>query len=419
MSLSDWIEENRDTLNFMMAVVILLGIVVIFSYLKVYFQGGGEVVATVNGEKIYKSQLDARYDSLSPRMQQSYTRGMMLQQLIQEMLLLQRIEELGIEASEEEVDQKLQEFLDSRGLSREQLNQILKSQGMDEERLRSQMENQVLLEKLLEQEAYAGLNVSREEARRYYNNNLEQFKTERAARIEQVLLSNGTRQEARSLARQLREAAPEDFCGFIANRSPELQKMCGPVNITRRSGLPGSFVNKSFNLRQEEIGIAESPYGYHVIKKIGTRKAQVESFRSVENQIKESLRSRQKKRAYREYLRKLRSNATIENKLLDELIRNVTQPEEKTGKERVQCIAENSTLYGAGWNTETQKQLKLFGNQSDSIDYVECSVKGNFEKQTEACEAKDIGAYPTWIINGQKHTGFQSVKRLAEITGCK
>jgi hypothetical protein len=47
---------------------------------------------------------------------------------------------------------------------------------------------------------------------------------------------------------------------------------------------------------------------------------------------------------------------------------------------------------------------------------VECNPLGDHRTQDERCVKAGVHAYPTWIINGQKHEGVLSLERLAELS---
>lgn len=73
-------------------------------------------------------------------------------------------------------------------------------------------------------------------------------------------------------------------------------------------------------------------------------------------------------------------------------------------------------LYGAYWCPHCKEQKELFGDAAQFLDYVECDAKGVGANPDE-CVAKGIEGYPTWIYNGQKYSGTQSIDTLAKIVG--
>lgn len=75
-----------------------------------------------------------------------------------------------------------------------------------------------------------------------------------------------------------------------------------------------------------------------------------------------------------------------------------------------------AVMYGAYWCPHCQDQKKLFGDAVKYIDYVECDAKGPNANPDE-CVAQGIDGYPTWIYQGKKFSGTQSLADLAKMVG--
>ncbi|MAF80198.1 hypothetical protein CL629_03915 [bacterium] len=86
-----------------------------------------------------------------------------------------------------------------------------------------------------------------------------------------------------------------------------------------------------------------------------------------------------------------------------------------------QCLKdEDVTYYGAYWCPNCQNQNQMFGNSKKHLEYVECGVRGAQNQQAAECNEADIEAYPTWeFSDGERVTGVQDVRFLAEKTGCE
>ena len=73
-------------------------------------------------------------------------------------------------------------------------------------------------------------------------------------------------------------------------------------------------------------------------------------------------------------------------------------------------------FYGASWCPHCKDQKKLFGSSVNRIRYVECSPGGPNAPQAPECKEKGIQSYPTWIVNGQRHTGVFPLDTLAQMS---
>ena len=77
----------------------------------------------------------------------------------------------------------------------------------------------------------------------------------------------------------------------------------------------------------------------------------------------------------------------------------------------------DAKMYGAFWCSHCFDQKQAFGKEAmKNFPYVECFPEGYRKgiKQYAACEEADIRGFPTWIINGEKIEGDQSLETLGE-----
>jgi len=79
-------------------------------------------------------------------------------------------------------------------------------------------------------------------------------------------------------------------------------------------------------------------------------------------------------------------------------------------------LSDNSmVLYGSSQSDETKAQKDLFGDAFAAIDYVDCDASANSSNPDE-CFGQNIVVYPTWVFNGEKFEGEQTLSALAKIT---
>lgn len=81
---------------------------------------------------------------------------------------------------------------------------------------------------------------------------------------------------------------------------------------------------------------------------------------------------------------------------------------EKTAK----CIGENSVLYTKLGCPACEAQEKMFEDNYQYLNKIDC------HSETQKCIDAQITGTPTWIINGEKYLGMQSIEKLKELTGC-
>jgi len=78
------------------------------------------------------------------------------------------------------------------------------------------------------------------------------------------------------------------------------------------------------------------------------------------------------------------------------------------------CITESGAVfYGTDWCSHCNHQKELFGEHFEKVEFVNC------DESRELCILAGIEAYPTWIIDGEKHLGTKSLENIGILTGCE
>ena len=74
----------------------------------------------------------------------------------------------------------------------------------------------------------------------------------------------------------------------------------------------------------------------------------------------------------------------------------------------------SAKFYGASWCPHCSEQKEMFGSSAHRLPYIECSPGGPKAPPAPACNEANIKSYPTWVINGQRYTGTQTLENLAQ-----
>ncbi|MDD5699989.1 MAG: hypothetical protein PHH00_02235 [Candidatus Nanoarchaeia archaeon] len=102
------------------------------------------------------------------------------------------------------------------------------------------------------------------------------------------------------------------------------------------------------------------------------------------------------------------AGAIIYNKTVGLAIKDT--PSEEVAK----YIGEHAVVYVQAGCHACTEQEKLFGDNWKYINSVDCTSS---QENTQICINLGIEGTPTWIINGQKYVGVQSIEKLKELTG--
>jgi peptidyl-prolyl cis-trans isomerase SurA len=143
-------------------------------------QTGGEVMASVDGRKIYRSDVEKYYQNQTvgsdqrPAGEQSTSlRLSILRELIDDEILTRRAEKLGLLATDDEVEKKLSEI--KSPYTQEQFDQKLKEQKITLDDFKHDLRRSLTVEKVLNKEITSKINVTDQDIADYYNAHKAEF----------------------------------------------------------------------------------------------------------------------------------------------------------------------------------------------------------------------------------------------------
>jgi hypothetical protein len=79
------------------------------------------------------------------------------------------------------------------------------------------------------------------------------------------------------------------------------------------------------------------------------------------------------------------------------------------------CIAAKSIIYSQTQCSHCMAQKQILGNYTSLFNITECDLS---KENRQKCLDSGIEGTPTWVIDGKKYEGAQSIKQLKELTGC-
>ncbi|HLD05658.1 MAG TPA: peptidylprolyl isomerase [Candidatus Nanoarchaeia archaeon] len=449
-------KEETKTLQFIVGGVVILAIALLAllfhqSQPATPEKAEDNMVAKVNDQVILQSQLDTQYSKLPAQFQQVLTKEQVLSQMIDEALLLQNAKELGIEISDQDVQKKLDEFLQQNGVDQRVLEESLSRQGISQQEVNELFRKQLTIQQLLEKKLGKELEVSDKEIVDYYNDNIQDYKVPPSTKVRHILIAFGnlTEKETEEKAQDVRDMIKPDssnFCELVQDYSTDTGsvKTCGEYVYTADTQFVPEFKAAGDKQGVNQISVVKTQFGYHIIQTLAKLPERLPKLQDVRSDITNILKAQKQRTALKKYLEELRKVAKIENTLAlkseagvveekaapIETTPEPTQPKKQTTQEAATptapkslntfalCLAKKATLYGAKTDAETQKQLKLFGGASSYLNFVDCSYLGNPNVVKKECTQKSIVTFPTWIINGAKTEGVRSLQQLTDASGC-
>jgi peptidyl-prolyl cis-trans isomerase SurA len=143
-------------------------------------QVGGDVMATVDGRKIFRSDVDKYYENQVASAQQApvgeqatILRLNILRQLIDDEMVMRRAEKLGLLATEDEVDRKLNEI--KSPYTQEEFDQRLKEKKISLEDFKRDIRRSITVDKVMNKEVSSKINVTDQDITDYFAAHKSEF----------------------------------------------------------------------------------------------------------------------------------------------------------------------------------------------------------------------------------------------------
>lgn len=187
---------------------------------------------------------------------------------------------------------------------------MLRERGTNLREWSNELKKDLLIEKVVQKSVYSRLEVTADETKQYYEENIKQFDRPDQVRARQIVVSS--EEEGQKVLGLLRQG---DSFADVASKysmSPDAKKG-GDLGFFAKGEMPPEFEKAVFGLPVGRLSdLVKSEYGYHVFLVDEKRKAAQLTLEEVRAEVREVLLSDKKEQAYQTWLRDLRSQANIE-----------------------------------------------------------------------------------------------------------
>jgi peptidyl-prolyl cis-trans isomerase SurA len=321
--------------------------------------GGGDVMAAVNGRKIYRSEVDKYYANQTsgsdqqPGGEQAVSlRLSILNELIETEILMRRAEKLGLLATDEEVDRKLNEV--KSPYTAEEFNKRLQEKKISLEDFKRDLRRSLTRDKVLNKEITSRINITDQDVTAYYTEHKTEFNLiepqYHLAKIQvtgvagpQVHnLQNSKAQndaEARKKIQMIanRLDSGDDFATMAMNYSedPETGNNGGDLGMAPESALKNADPSSREAVMKLKPGqytpvipmvnpANRQPYGYMIVKLIAKEPSGQRDLNDprVQQAIRQQLRDRREQLLKAAYYENLRDEAKVTNFYASEILKN-------------------------------------------------------------------------------------------------
>jgi parvulin-like peptidyl-prolyl isomerase len=289
--------------------------------------GGGDdgsvpadAVAEVDGEPIAK----ADFEGVLNQARQSYKnqkrdfpkagsqeyqtlKNQAVQFLVQRRQFEQAAEEMGIEVTDQQVEDRLEQIKKQYfGGDQKKYEKQLKEQGLSDRQVRADIRSQLVSEKI-SAEVTKGVKVTDKEIGAYYKKNEQQYEQPQSRDVRHILVK--TKKQADDLHAQLEGGA--DFAALAKKHSTDTASKAsgGKLTITRGQTV-AAFDKQAFALKKDEIsGPVKTEFGFHLIQALSAVKpATTTPLKDVKEAIRGQLLQEKKNKAMTKWVDELKAD---------------------------------------------------------------------------------------------------------------
>jgi len=252
--------------------------------------------------------------------------------LIEKRLTEQKIRELNIKVSEDEIRQAIDDVRKQNNFtSQEALVTALAGQGLSLDQYRSQLREQLEKLKLVSMEVRSKVQVGEAEMREYYTANIAKYSEEESYRARHIFFKTGkkatsdeikhTKTTALAVLADARNG--KDFAELAKKFSedPAARKDGGDLGSFKKGDMQPELEKVIFSLKPGEISeLVNTPIGFHIIKLEAKVDGTIKPFDSVKAEIEETIYRKKSEERFSQWAAELRSKASIDIKDLNGLL---------------------------------------------------------------------------------------------------
>ncbi|MDD2852420.1 MAG: peptidylprolyl isomerase [Desulfuromonadaceae bacterium] len=254
-----------------------------------------------------------------------------LDRLIEKKLAAQKIRELHIVVSEDELRQAIEDVRRQNHMpTQEALVAALAVQGLSLEQYRSQLKEQIEKLKLVSMEVRAKVLVGESEIRAYYTENRAKYSEEESFRARHIFFKTGEKVTPEEIIRAKTTAlavladakAGNDFAELAKKFSedPAARKDGGDLGSFKKGDMQPELEKSIQTLKPGEVSdLVSTPVGFHIIKLEARIAGAAKPFDSVKSEIEEILYRKKSEERFSQWAKDLRSKANIEIKDIEGL----------------------------------------------------------------------------------------------------
>ena len=310
---------------------------------------GANIAVTINGVDIPQSEIDRIVQSQLKRITEEsrqlpltfieqyekQLREQVLEQTIRRHLLDQKVKEANIVVTDEEVINKITEIaaMQREPLTLEEFKNKMDQYGQSFDNVKADVRSGMARNKFMQAQWAGKINVTEEDAKKYYEENPKKFEQPEQVRVSNILIKPlltdpnldlnvdpnedkakamaKAREKAEELLKQLKDGADFAELAKIHSNGP-MAPQGGDIGFFSRGEMVTAFEDVAFKLEIGQISdVVETEYGYHIIKATDHKEASTIPFDQAKDKIILQLTQTKQSELANEYIDSLKAKTNI------------------------------------------------------------------------------------------------------------
>jgi peptidyl-prolyl cis-trans isomerase SurA len=291
------------------------------------------IVARVNDDVITLSELQEEGLPLFERLRASYTGKELesqvqraerefLEQLILRRLQLQYASQVGISASDSDINAALRDVLTRNNLTQEKLTDLLTQEGLTLQDYKDRLREQIILARLMNQAVRSRVSVDASEVDAYLKAHQDEFNQPAQARVRHIFFRiepgapssqlDGVRERASRVLQESRNGG--DFTSLAQRYSEDATAANGgDLGFIRRGQALPEFEEVIFAMQAGDISeVIRTSNGLHIVKVEAFSKGSEQSLPEIKAEIERRLLQGKMEQRFQDWTNELKDRAFIE-----------------------------------------------------------------------------------------------------------
>ncbi len=293
------------------------------------------VVAVVNDDVITQYELESTLEKILNRYGKSIPPGdreriardarkALLGNMIDDLILRQEARRLGITVRDEDITNTIQENLNRRKMSLDDLQQALAKEGSTYEKYREATRSDLIKTRIMQREIRPRVSVTNEEIGAFYQEHRDEYEGKLRVRLQMIALPIPAGSDAAVKEQQLVKAqtilkrirAGESFEALANEFTPGPARTGGDIGFVEKGSLNPAIDEVAFSLKPGEMSdVIETPQGSYIIRALDRRGGGSLSAKATREDVEERIYRDKMEKKYDEWVVEKRQKAHIEIRL--------------------------------------------------------------------------------------------------------